>query len=452
MLIGLDLGTSTVTGVLFDAERAAVPGVASRRNDSRLAAEPPSRAEQDPGRVLILALEVVKELAATGLPVDGIGLTGQMHGLMCVDAAGEPLTPFISWQDQRTAEPLPGGGTTLDRVRALAGDLPWRENGCRIEHGYGAATLFWLAESRALPAGTRWVCTLPGWLAAKLTGRPPVTDPSLACSWGIYNVPKGDWNEALVHRLGLDRRLFPAVWPSGERLGELAPAAAQQVGLPQGVPVFNALGDHQASFLASVAEPATSVLVNLGTGGQVAWLVREFVEPTDQIETRPFLDKGYLRVGSSLCGGEAYAWLNRTVRRWLAEFGCQVDEETAYSRLNAVAEDASTTAGLHVQTTFLGVRGRPKPKGGAIEGITLDNLTLGALAKATLLGIADELYELYRGHTEEAARHRVLVASGNAVQKNPMLREVLEQRFGLPVEPAHWPEPAAVGAAMAARR
>jgi sugar (pentulose or hexulose) kinase len=60
----------------------------------------PSRAEQDPQRVHGLALEVLGEMAASGPPVDGIGLTGRMHGLLCVDAVSEALTRFISWQDR----------------------------------------------------------------------------------------------------------------------------------------------------------------------------------------------------------------------------------------------------------------------------------------------------------------------------------------------------------------
>ncbi len=282
-LIGLDLGTTTIVGVLLDTERSEVLQVAGRRNDSSMPPGLSSRAEQDPQRVRGLALEVLAELAAGRRPVGGIGLTGQMHGLLCAGAAGQPLTPFLSWQDQRTAEPLPGGGTVLDEIHARVVDLPWQENGCRITHGYGAATLFWLEQQGMLPAGTEWACTLPGWLAAQLTGRPPVTDPSLASSWGVYSLVDGAWNGAFLDRLGLEPRLFPPVRPSGERLGGLLPGVARQVGLPAGLPVFNALGDHQASYLASVAEPAHSVLVNIGTGGQIAWLLPSFEPATDRV-------------------------------------------------------------------------------------------------------------------------------------------------------------------------
>ena len=87
-VIGLDLGTTHVTGVLADRQ-------AQRPNDAATKPVLPTRAEQHPHRLRALALEVLSELAGDGTPVDGIALTGQMHGVLCVDAAGEPVTPLI---------------------------------------------------------------------------------------------------------------------------------------------------------------------------------------------------------------------------------------------------------------------------------------------------------------------------------------------------------------------
>ena len=452
--IGLDLGTTTVSGVLLDTEHGHVQRLAQRRNDSTLKTLP-LRAEQDPHRLRALALDVLAELASDGVPLDGLALTGQMHGLLCVDAEGQPRTPLISWQDRRTAEPLPGARvepveapTTLERLYARVADLDWQRNGCRLQHGYGAATLFWLVEQGELPPDTARVCTIADWLAGQLSSRLPVTDPTLAASWGVYDLLSEDWNTAFLDWLGLEARLLPPVHPSGERLGGLVPAVARQVGLPGGLPVFNALGDSQAAFLGSVADPQRALLLNLGTGGQVCWSVLKFEPPSERVETRPLPHGRLLRVGASLCGGEAYAWLNRTVRAWLAEFGLALDEETVYARLNTLAGKCEDTAGLRVRTTFLGVRGDPAMRGGAIEGITLDNLRLGALARATLRGIVDELYTLYREHGGEGLGHNRVVAAGGGVQKNPLLPGLIEARFGLPVQMPPQQETAATGAAV----
>jgi sugar (pentulose or hexulose) kinase len=447
-IIGLDLGTTTVTGVLLGAGRREVLRLAQRRNDAALPVALPTRAEQNPHRLRALALEVLSELAAGSEPVDGLALTGQKHGLLCVDGEGQPLAPLISWQDRRTAEPLPGGSTVLERLHARLAGLDWQRNGCRIAHGYGAATLFWLAQQGELPPGTHRVCTIADWLVSQLAATPVQTDPTFAASWGVYDLVAGGWNAALLERLGLEARLFPTVRPSGEKVGGLARAVAQETGLPASAPVCNAVGDTQASFLGSVADPEQTILLNLGTGGQICWLASGFELPSEAVETRPLPGGRTLRVGASLCGGAAYAWLNATIRAWLAEFGVQIDEESAYRRLNALAAACDDVQGLRVRTTFLGVRGDPSVQAGAIEGITLGTLRLGALARATLVGIVDELRDLYRAHSDAPARHTLVAATGGGVTRNPLLPDLIAERFGLPVEVPQQGETAAIGAAI----
>jgi sedoheptulokinase len=458
-LIGLDLGTTTIVGVLLDAGSGEVLRLARRRNDAALPAQNLStRAEQDPARIHALALEVLTDLAGGGAAVRGIALTGQMHGLLCVDAANRPLTPLISWQDQRTAEPLPGTHLTiLDQLHARLENLDWRDNGCRIVHGYGAATLFWLIRQAQLPSATHRVCTIAGWVGGQLTGRSPVTDPTFAASWGIYNLAEESWHVAFLDRLGIEAQLLPPVLPSGQTLGGLSPEVAPKVGLPDGIPIYNALGDTQASFLgACLPHPAAAVdelthviFLNVGTGGQICWAVRHFQTPSEAVETRPLLSGSHLRVGASLCGGAAYAWLNRTVRAWLSEFDIELDEDAVYERLNTLAAQSEPDHGLRVRPTFLGMRGDPSVQGGAIEGITLHNMGLGILARATLVGVVDELHALHDAHAGSAARGFQVIAAGGAVQRNPLMSGLIEARFGLPVRvPAHQ-ETAAVGAVWA---
>jgi sugar (pentulose or hexulose) kinase len=459
-VIGLDLGTTTVSGVLVNTERTQVLHRAQQPNDAAVKPTLSTRAEQDPPRLLALALEVLAELATDRIPVDSIALTGQMHGALCVDADGAPVTPLISWQDQRTSERQPDNLTSLDRLYNRLNDLaprqsskqPWHENGCRIDHGYGAATLFWLVEQGELPAATHRICTLPGWMAAQLTGTLPVTDPTLAASWGVYSLPGGGWNVAFLDALGLDSQLMPPVRPSGDPLGGLLPELARRVGMQAGVPILNAVGDAQAAFLGSVTDPAQELLFNLGTGGQISWILPLFAPPTRAVETRPLPGERYLRVGASLCGGAAYAWLNQTVRGWLSDFGVHAEEQAIYERLNALAMSCSDAGSLRVRTTFLGRRGDDTVQAGSIEGISLDNLKLGALARATLSGIIDELYDLYRAHASETASYSRLVATGDGLRRNPLLPGLIEERFGLPVHVPQQRGAAALGAAGLAFR
>jgi sedoheptulokinase len=238
---------------------------------------------------------------------------------------------------------------------------------------------------------------------------------------------------------------------SGDELGGLVSHVARQVGLPAGIPVFNPIGDAQAAFLGSVVEPETTVLFNLGTGGQICWMVSQFEAPSERVETRPLLGRRYLRMGASLCGGAAYAWLNRTVRSWLSEFGVERDEQAVYARLNALASACERTDPLRVRPTFLGVRGDPGIHWGAIEGIALEGMELGSLARATLIGIVDELRDLYAAHAGRMEKHRQVVATGGGVHNNRLLPTLIEERFGLAVHVPCHRETAAVGAALLPR-
>jgi sedoheptulokinase len=176
-------------------------------------------------------------------------------------------------------------------------------------------------------------------------------------------------------------------------------------------------------------------------------MLPEFAPPTRAVETRPLPGERYLRVGASLCGGAAYAWLNHTVRGWLSDFGLHADEQAIYERLNTLALSCSDPGGLRVRTTFQGTRGDDSVQAGSIEGISLDNLQLGALARATLTGIVDELYDLFRAHASETASYRRLVATGGGVRRNPLLPGLIEERFGLPVRVPQRRGNAALGAA-----
>jgi sedoheptulokinase len=445
-LLALNAGTTTLTAIAWDPERQVVTNSLRQRNDAALPA-PPGRAEQDAGRLRRLAWNLLAQAAAGQRSVEGIVLTGQMHGLLCLDARGDPLTPLITWQDRRTAEPLPGGGSILDRIRARVADLDWRSNGCRLAHGYGAATLFWLGEQKALPSGTERVSSLPSWLVGQLAHQLPSTDPTLAASWGIYSLADGAWNVAFLERLGLRAELLPPVRATGAPVGTLHPTPARALELPPGLPVYNAAGDTQATFAGCVDEPEWEALVNGGTGGQVCWWAPHFELPSASVDTWPF-PRGTLRVGATLCGGAAYAWLNATVRAWLHDFGVDQSEQEVYGRLNALAQSGDDATGITVRPTFLGSRADAGPTGGAIQNLTLEPLRLGALARATLQGMVDELRDLFAAHGPDQLMR--LVATGGTVRQVPPLAELMEERFGMPVTVGAETHPAAVGAARLA--
>ena len=451
LALGLDLGTTSLAAVAVEAS-GAVRALATRPNESAVAGLPAGRAEQDPLALRSAALALLAELAARlDEPPACLGLTGQMHGVLLADSERRPLTNLISWQDRRALEPAPGrNGSLLDAYLTRCGAEALAESGCRLAPGYGAVTLFCLRQSGGLPAGDWKALTIADWLCAELSAGERVTDRTLAASLGAFDLRRQDWNDAVLAAGVIERERLPELRPSGSIAGGLSVAAARATGLPAGLPVGVAAGDQQAAFLGAVP-PAGGVLqANVGTGGQISWQLGSF-RPVPGMEVRPLPPDVFLAVGAGVSGGDAYAWLQRTVGGWLRAFGVERDPERIYAVLNELAAAAALGAdGLRCEPSFRGTRRRPEARG-RFEGVSNDNFTVGTVARAVLEGIVEGLHGFYEeaGEARPAAVERI-IGSGNAFDRNPLLGEILERRFGCPLWRPVEPEAAARGAALLA--
>ena len=366
--------------------------------------------------------------------VRAVGLTGQMHGVLLVGADGRAISPLITWQDGRCDEAF------LRRLH--------EKTGHRLCSGFGGATLAWMRAHDALPAGVAAACTIHDYLTARLCGLPrPVTDPTDAASWGLFDLHTLDWDFPAVERAGIDRRLLPEVRPSGSLAGRVTPEMAGRLGIPAGIPVAVALGDHQASLLATLREPEHELALTLGTGGQLSAVVPSLGAAGETWEYRPYPGGRYLLTAASLCGGAAWAWLAEAVQAWLRDLGlpCPTDD-ALYARLNDLG--LAATGELTVQPHFLGERHAPALRG-RIDGIDLRNFTPGPLARGLARGILANLRDMLPA--DAYAGRTTLLGSGNALRRNPLLQRLAEEVFGLPLVLTEGQEEAAAGAALNAR-
>ncbi|MCX7040652.1 MAG: FGGY family carbohydrate kinase [Spirochaetes bacterium] len=448
MILGIDIGTSKTAAVVVGDDGATV-GLAAKTHRADLPAAP-GLSEQNPRALLDSAAAVVRELPReTRRSISGIGVTGQMHGVLVLDAKGEPLTPLVTWQDGRCAE-----GNFLEELH--------RRTGALLRTGYGCATLAWYTARSLLPGGAASAATIHDWIAAGLCGlAAPVTDPTDGASWGLFDIDALAWDLPAALAARIPRKLLPEVVPCGQVIGATTRAAAELFGIPAGIPVSAAIGDNQASLLATLHEPEKELSLTLGTGGQLSAVQpagsRAIGLPADATwEQRPYPGPRLLAVAASLCGGSAWQWLVDTVERWQAELGLPaVARDDLFVRLNdlgaqaagAQAPGARGQGEISVHPHFLGERHDPGRRG-SIEGISLDNLSLGSLAHALAHGICANLRDMLPAHLREGRTR--LVASGNALDRNPLLRRAAEEVFGMPVLMGAPREAAAVGAARLA--
>ncbi len=437
LALALDLGTTSIAAAAVSLEGKLI-GVVRRPNDAGITGLKVDSAEQDPQRLREIAFGVLKELAGT-LPEAPhcLGITGQMHGVLLTDAARRPLTRLITWQDRRANLCVPGTELTwLQERLSLLNEASLEPTGCRLAAGYMGMTLSMLCDplSAALygsfpTADVHKASVVADWIAAELTDGMIVTDPGNAASSGVFDLPHRDWHTKLLEELGVPEAWLPEVRESGAVIGHLSSAAAAATGLPEGLSVCNAIGDNQAAVLGSVPAGNPAIQINVGTGGQINWPVTEFVR-VEGMDTRPLPLGRQMLVGAGLSGGDAYAWVNRTVGSWLSAFGAPSDIATVYARLNALAAAAPFEAeGLTCEPLFRGTRREPLARG-KFHGITYDNFTPGNVARAVLRGIAAGMYSFYeQAGTWQPTTLTRIIGSGNGLRQNPLLVEAIEATF-----------------------
>jgi sugar (pentulose or hexulose) kinase len=451
--LGLDVGTTTVTAIVVNSESGEVVSKATAPNDAETTTpdgKAGGRSEWDPARMLDVARMVLRDAAGPAGNVAAIGVTGQMHGMMLVNEASDPIGPFIGWQDQRATDADPtSDGTVIGNLTSSVESTDPQGNVCRPKAGYLGATLAWLKTHNALPDGSL-ATFLPDFLTTQLTDTRPVTDATNAAGSGLFDVAARQWHQPLLDRIGIEADRLPEVTESGLKAGSLSSNWSGS-GLDAGIPVCVACGDNQASFLGSVRLPEESVLINVGTGGQVSVNASSH-DVGPGLEARPHVDGRYILVGAGLVGGRTYAWL----REFYLEIGRQVfdyegDAESVYERMTGLAGAVDEGAdGLVFEPLFTGTRDEPDRRG-KIEGIGTTNFSPGHLSRALLEGVIAQFKWLYDNAVAVGAGERsTLVGAGNGVRKNVVLKEIAERTFGLEMRvPAHTEE-AAYGAAMQA--
>lgn len=452
ILIGLDIGTTHLGACALEGSSPArllasvqMPNSAARYADGR--------AELDINELyhlsLLLLSMLAESLGSRCSQVAAIGVTGQQHGLVLLDAMNRPVMPAITWQDRRVLEPTTEGRTWLDDFIAAAGGADaFEPMGCSPAAGYLGPSLYWLRRNGYLPRDIT-ACLVPDAVCAYLTGTRPVTDPTNAGSTALFDLRRFRWAEELCKRLELPPEILAPVLPSGSLAGCLSPQAAAATGFSSGIPVAVAMGDNQASFLGSVPKPRQSVLLNVGTGAQCSVMMDVFMR-LPELDTRAFPGNRLLLVGAGLFGGRSYAYLQRLFQQVGAELlGTQPPDEL-FERMNRLAAAVPPGCdGLRCLPLFSGTRADPTVRA-SFYGISVDNFTPGHLTRALLEGMAELFYRFYEQMLPVSGRRQLVVGAGNGIRRNPVLASILAARFGSPLSLPAWEEEATAGAALGA--
>ena len=404
--IGIDIGTTTICAIVFDTEAEKIIESVTEPNDAMLSSKEPWEKIQDAQKIYDKASGIIERLAEKHKKILSIGITGQMHGILYIDKSGNILSPLYFWQD--------GRGNLTYGEKTYAEEVSGK-TGKNLASGYGSVTHFYNLKNDLVPTDAFKFCTIYDYLAMRLAGlSEPVISMSSAASLGIT-----------------DDKMFPKIVNGIELIGETR----------FGVKISVAIGDNQASFLGSVRNTDSSLLVNVGTGSQISFTVKD-APSISGTELRPYINDEFLLVGAPLCGGRAYAVLKDFYLEIIRSTG--QDCENIYEIMEESVCDIYNENSVDVVTKFSGSRENPDETG-SISGITVNNFTMSSLTLGVLKGIVNELYEIFE---KTDRKFSTLVGSGNGIRYNKALQKLFSEKFSLQLKMPLYEEEAAFGACL----
>jgi xylulokinase len=264
LVLGIDVSTTATKAVLIDPA-GDVRGVAS--SEYAVAMPHPLWSEQDPTLWWDAARSAIRaalvDAGAAGTDVEAVGLTGQMHGAVLLDASGGVLRPAILWNDQRTA-------AECDEIREMVG--PERLiaiSGNDALAGFTAPKLLWIRRHEpALWAMVAHVLLPKDYLRYWLTGD-YATDKADGSGTILFDLAARTWSAELLAALGLDPAWFPPTFEGPEITGTVSRSAAEATGLVQGTRVVAGGGDQAANGVGVGAVSEGTVALSLGTSGVI---------------------------------------------------------------------------------------------------------------------------------------------------------------------------------------
>jgi len=447
LLLGIDLGTSSVKVVLVTADGAVV---ASGSAEYPILHPQPACAEQEPAAWWQAVGSAVRQAMAAAPGAEAIvavGLSGQMHGVVLLDGQMQPLANAVIWPDQRSRS----------QVQALTAELgPERLvelSGSPVATGFMAATLRWMREMQpALLDRATHALSPKDWLRWQMVGE-IASDYSDGSGALLLDVRRRDWAPEILAAVGIDRSLLPPLRPAVAVAGKLTATAAAHLGLAAGTPVIVGAADTACGLLGAGAADGRTLVVNLSTGGQLVLPASiPSVDRKGRLHTfcsalEPGNGRaGWYLMGATLSVGMALRWLRDNV---LAETG-----EDAYTRLTTQAAQAPIGAGgLLFLPHLVGERTPhmdPAARG-AFIGLTVSHgraHLIRSVIEGATFACADAYQVLLESALGATLPERVLLAGGGA--RSPLWQQIVADVLGVSVERLMVSEQSAMGAALLA--
>jgi xylulokinase len=432
VLIGLDVGTGGARAVAVDNSGEIV---AEASSEYPLHTPRPGWTEQDPEDWWTGAKEVLARVASeAGDELAGIGLTGQMHGSVFLDASDKVVRPALLWNDQRTQAQCDWitQAVGAQRLISIAGNPALT--------GFQAPKIVWLRDEEPEEYSRVSRVLLPkDYVRLRLTGE-HATDASDASGTLLLDVRARDWSGEILDALEIPHEWMPRVYEGPENTGALRESVAEELGLPPGIPVAAGGGDNAAAAVGTgIVEPG---LVNssVGTSGVLFAPTDEFKpDPSGRLHAFCHAVPGaYHLMGVTLSAGGSLSW-------WREALGGDFDE------LVGAASDVPPGAEGLVFLPYLSGERTPHldPKArGAFFGLTARH-GVAHMTRAVMEGVIFSLRDSLQIMRDLGVPVEDVRATGGGA-RSELWRQLQADIYGTPIRRTVADEGPAYGAALLA--
>ncbi len=439
VIIAIDQGTTGSTALLLD-HNVDVVSVANVEFPNHY--PKPGWVEHDVSEIWTsIAAATNKALAAAGeVRIRAIGITNQRETCLFWDKeTGEPIHRALVWQDRRTANRCQA---LKDRgLEAMVKD----KTGLVLDPYFSGTKAAWLLDNvdgarQRAEAGQILFGTIDTWLTWKLCGA-HVTDPSNASRTLLYNIHTNQWDDELLEMLNIPRACLPTVVDNADEVGQ-----TKGVGfLDDGIPVSGFAGDQQSALFGQACFGKGEAKSTYGTGAFVLMNTgTQAVSSQNGLLTtiawRLNGETVYALEGSAFVAGAAVQWL----RDQLGIISSAAEVET-------LAKTVEDNGGVSVVPAFTGL-GAPhwNPAARAsISGLTRGS-TKGHIARATLEGVAMQIYDILQAMSQDAQTPLQVLKLDGGMARNDLMMQFQSDVLGVECLRSAVLETTALGAAFLA--
>ena len=449
-LLGVDIGTTGSRALVIDDSGRLVAAASAEHAPFR--SHRTGWAEQDPPDWWSACSEAVRRVLAEGGlqagAIRAVGLSGQMHGAVLLDASGEVLRPAIIWCDQRTEQECDWLETTIGASRLIELTAnPALTN-------FTLTKLLWVrTHEPELWTRIRRVLLPKDYVRFRLSGE-YATDVADASGTLMLDVARRQWSRGILEQAGIDAALLPDVFESPAVCARVSSGAAAEIGVPVGTPIVAGAGDQAAGAIGMGITRPGAVSVTIGTSGVVfAATDRPATDPKGRLHTfcHAVPDRWHV-MGVTQAAGLSLRWLRDQLTTHASHTPDQPrPTPLTYEQLTTEAGSAPPGADGVLWAPYL--MGERTPHcdphiRAALIGLTASH-GRSHIVRAVMEGVAFSLRDTFTIFSELGVPvERIVLGGGGA--RSGLWRQIQADVYGRAVQTVAVEEGAAYGAAILA--